>query len=150
MLLAIEKAKDGIREGQTPFGACIVRDPEIISTAHNVVWKNSDVTSHAEINAIRLACKKLNSIDLSGCVIYSTTEPCPMCFSACHWGRISHIIYGTSIEDSRNVGFSELCISNSKMKSMGQAKMEITGNFLREECLELFKIWAREKCNKPY
>ena len=150
MQLAIERAKEGIKKGQTPFGACIVRDFNIISSAHNVVWKNTDATAHAEINAIRKACRKLNSIDLRGCIIYCTTEPCPMCFSACHWARISRIIFGTTIEDSRKFGFNELVISNSKMKSAGQINLEITGSFLRDECLELFKIWAHEKDNKPY
>src|SRR5512136_2942722 len=99
MQLAIEKAKEGIRDGQTPFAACIVKDSEVVSCAHNAVWKRVDATAHAEVNAIRLACKKLNSIDLNDCVMYSTTEPCPMCFSACHWARISKIVYGTSIGD---------------------------------------------------
>lgn len=150
MQLAIVKAKEGIKKGQTPFGACIVKDSEVISSAHNVVWKNTDVTAHAEINAIRKACRKLNSIDLSGCTIYCTTEPCPMCFGACHWARISKIIFGTTIEDSKEFGFNELRISNSKMKSAGYADLEITGSFLRDKCLELFKIWANEKDNRPY
>jgi len=150
MQLAIEKAKEGIRKGQTPFGACVVRDSEIISSAHNVVWKKTDVTAHAEINAIRMACKRLNSVDLKDCVIYCTTEPCPMCFGACHWARISRIVYGTSIGDSKKFGFNELVISNTKMKSVGRTNVEINGGFLRGECLELFKMWSREKDNKPY
>ena len=150
MQVAIEKAKEGIKKGQTPFGACIVRDSDIISSAHNAVWKNTDVTAHAEINAIRDACRKLSSIDLSGCTIFCTTEPCPMCFGACHWARISRIIFGTTIEDSKKFGFNELVISNNRMKLAGQTNLEITGRFLRDECLELFKIWAHEKSNKPY
>lgn len=150
MQFAIEKAKEGIRKGQTPFAACIVRDSEVISCAHNTVWKGNDITAHAEINAIRMACKKLNSIDLSGCIIYSTTEPCPMCFSACHWARISGIVYGTSIGDSKENGFNELVISNSRMKSIGQTNLEVIGSFLRDECLELFKIWSQQKDKKTY
>jgi len=150
MQVAIEKAKEGIKKGQTPFGACIVRDFDVISSAHNAVWKNTDVTAHAEINAIRDACRKLSSIDLSGCTIFCTTEPCPMCFGACHWARISRIIFGTTIEDSKKFGFNELVISNNRMKLAGQTNLEITGRFLRDECLELFKIWAHEKSNKPY
>lgn len=150
MQVAIEKAREGIKKGQTPFGACIVRDSDVIGSAHNAVWKNTDVTAHAEINAIRNACRKLNSIDLSGCTIFCTTEPCPMCFGACHWARISRIIFGTTIEDSKKFGFNELVISNIRMKSAGQTNLEITGRFLRDECLELFKIWIQEKDNKPY
>lgn len=150
MQLAIEKAKEGIREGQTPFAACIVKDSDVISCEHNTVWKGNDITAHAEINAIRMACKKLNSIDLNGCTIYSTTEPCPMCFSAIHWARISRIVYGTNINDSKENGFNELVISNSKMKSVGQADLELIGSFAREECLDLFEIWSRQKDKKPY
>jgi len=150
MKLAIEKAKEGIRKGQTPFGACIVRDSEVISLAHNTVWQDNDATCHAEINAIRMACKKLNSIDLSGCTVYSTTEPCPMCFGACHWARVSKIVYGSSIEDSREFGFNELVVSNSSMKSIGQTNVEVIGGFARNECLRLFKLWDRRKTKRPY
>jgi len=150
MQLALEKAKEGIRKGQTPFGACIVKDSQMISCAHNLVWKNTDITAHAEINAIRMACKKLNSIDLKGSTIYCTTEPCPMCFSACHWAKISRIVYGTSIKDANKIGFNELTISSNKMKSLSHNNVRITGNFLRDECLELFNIWSHKKDKKPY
>ncbi len=150
MRLAIEKAKDGIRQGQTPFAACIIKDSEVVACAHNAVWKRIDATAHAEINPIRLACKKLNSIDLSDCIMYSTTEPCPMCFSACHWARISQIVYGTSIGDSKEYGFNELCISHSRTKSMGQIGLEVIGGFLRDDCLQLFEAWSMRKDKKPY
>ncbi|MDD2703568.1 MAG: nucleoside deaminase, partial [Candidatus Omnitrophica bacterium] len=104
MRLAINKAVQGIRKGQTPFGACIVKGNRVISLAHNSVWRDTDITAHAEINAVRKACKKLKTIDLSGCVIYSTCEPCPMCFAACHWAGISAIIFGARIADARRSG----------------------------------------------
>jgi tRNA(Arg) A34 adenosine deaminase TadA len=150
MRIAISKAKEGIRNGQTPFGACIVKDDKVISCVHNTVWKDTDITAHAEINAIRMACKKLNSIDLTGCTIYTTSEPCPMCFGACHWAKISRIVYGTSIEDVKNIGFNELIISNRKIKSLTQNKIKIVGDFLRDECLELFKMWSCRKDKKTY
>ena len=81
MKLAIEKAWEGIRKGQEPFGACIVRDGKAISVAHNTVRADIDVSAHAEMNAIREACKKIGTIDLSGCEIYATFEPCPMTFA---------------------------------------------------------------------
>ena len=93
MRLAIDKARRGIKNGQTPFGVCISKDAEVISCVHNIVWESMDITAHAEIHAIREACKKLNTVDLSGCVIYSTCEPCPICLSACHWANISTIVY---------------------------------------------------------
>lgn len=81
MRLAIDKAKQGIRELQTPFGVCITNEREVISCTHNIVWESMDITAHAEIHAIREACRKLNTIDLSGCVIYSTVNLAP-CASA--------------------------------------------------------------------
>src|SRR5216684_3132378 len=125
MRVAIEKAKEGIALGQTPFGACIARAGGLLSSAHNVVWQTTDITAHAEIHAIREACRKLSSIDLSGCVIYSTCEPCPMCFSACHWARISKIVYGANIQDAQRSGFHELTIPASRMKDLGGSQMEI-------------------------
>lgn len=150
MKLAINKAHTGIRKGQTPFGACIVKDGKIISRVHNAVWKNNDITAHAEIQAIRKACKKLKTIDLSGCTIYSTCEPCPMCFSACHWAKISTIVYGSRIKDAKKIGFNEMCISNKHMKNLGKSPVKIIGDHLREECLHLFKIWSKQKHKKAY
>ena len=100
MRVAVRMARQGVRKGQSPFGACIVRKGKVVSVAHNEVWKKGDSTAHAEVMAIRAACKKLKTIDLSGCTIYSTCEPCPMCFSACHWSRISRIVYGVRIEEA--------------------------------------------------
>src|SRR5579863_4694465 len=100
MRLAIAKATEGIALGQSPFGACIVLDDDLLSCEHNVVWQTTDSTAHAEIHSIREACRKLGKIDLSGCVSYSTCEPGPMCLSACHWDRISKIVQGRRIQDA--------------------------------------------------
>lgn len=150
MRLAIEKTKEGIAKGQTPFGACIVKNGKVISCVHNIVWKSTDITAHAEIHAIREACKKLKTIDLSECVIYSTCEPCPMCFSACHWANISKVIYGAKISDAKKYGFNELTVSNKEMKEKGKSKIKIIGDFLRDETVELFKLWAKNKDRKTY
>lgn len=150
MLAAIKKAREGIKKGQTPFGACIVKNRNIISCTNNAVWKNTDITAHAEIHAIRSACKKLKTIDLSGCVIYSTTEPCPMCFSACHWAKISKIVYGTRIEDARKAGFHELAVSDKTLKKTGHSPVKLKGGFLRKECLGLLREWRRRKDRKVY
>ncbi|MDD8016577.1 MAG: nucleoside deaminase, partial [Acidobacteriota bacterium] len=88
MRLALREARKNLRTlAGGPFGACIVKDGRVVATARNTVLKN-DSTAHAEVNAIRKACRKLDTFDLSGCEIYSTAEPCPMCFSAIHWARI--------------------------------------------------------------
>jgi len=150
MRLAIQEAKEGVDDGQAPSGACIVKNDEVISCEHNRVWETTDITAHAEIVAIREACKKLNAIDLSGCIIYSTTEPCPMCYSAIHWAKISKIIFGTRIQDAKNFGFSELCISDKQMNELGNDYIRITSDFLREENLELFKYWKNKENNRVY
>ncbi len=150
MNVAIEKAKAGIRLGQAPFGACIVKNNKVVAAAHNYVWKNTDIIAHAEVQAIRQACRKLKSVDLSGCVIYSTCEPCPMCFSACHWARISKIVYGAHIADAKKSGFSELAISNVRMKRLGKCSISLQGDFMKDECLELFYIWKSISGNKAY
>jgi tRNA(Arg) A34 adenosine deaminase TadA len=150
MRLAISKAKQGVEMGQTPFGVCITKDGEVVSCVHNIVWESMDITAHAEIHAIREACKKLNTVDLSGCVVYSTCEPCPMCFSACHWAKISKIVYGTRIEDAKKLGFSELAISNKEMKQFGNSPIELSGDLLREENSALFEFWYKRADKRIY
>lgn len=150
MRLAVEKAKEGILQGQTPFGACVVCDDEVVACAHNAVWRDTDITAHAEVNALRLACQKLNMIDLSGCVIYSTCEPCPMCFSAIHWAKIRTVFYGASISDARDAGFHELEISNEQMKKFGNSPIKINGGILKQECLGLFDLWSGSGSRRVY
>lgn len=150
MRAAIGKAREGIAAGQSPFGACITRESHVISCAHNLVWRDVDITAHAEIVAIRNACHALKTVDLSGCVIYSTCEPCPMCFAACHWAKLSKIVFGSRIADARRAGFSELNIGNEEMKRAGGSPMEIAGDFLREEALVLFDEFLRHPGARTY
>ena len=150
MQQAIEKTEEGIAAGQTPFGACIVKDDALIACAHNTVWDTTDITAHAEVNAIRQACRELGTIDLSGCVIYTTCEPCPMCFSACHWARIRRVVYGASIADAQAAGFNELTIPSEDMKRLGGSATEITGGVLREEAYALFERWLARADRRAY
>jgi tRNA(Arg) A34 adenosine deaminase TadA len=150
MHLALEKARQGTLRGQTPFGACIVRRASVVSLAHNRVWRTTDITAHAEVDAIRLACRKLKTISLADCVIYSTCEPCPMCFSACHWAGIGRIYFGASIRDAKNAGFNELCISSRQMKSSGKSRVQVLGGLLRKENVQLLRTWALGKNKKTY
>ncbi len=150
MRLAIKKAEEGISKGQTPFGACIVKDGKVISCEHNIVWDTNDITAHAEIAAIRQACRKLKAIDLTGAVIYSTCEPCPMCFSACHWAKISMIVYGAKIADAARSGFNELKISNQELKKAGKSTIKIVGGVLKKENTDLFKKWLSMSGNRVY
>ncbi len=150
MQMAIDKAREGVALGQTPFGACIVKDGEVISCEHNVVWETKDITAHGEIHAIRVACQVLNDISLEGCVIYSTCEPCPMCFSACHWARISTIVYGASIDDAQNAGFNEMLLSNIDLKEKSGSPLEIVPHFMREENVALFNEWMSKEDKLTY
>lgn len=150
MQLAIAKAREGMAQGQTPFGACIVRDGRVVACEHNAVWALTDSTAHAEVQAIRVACRTLGTVDLSGCTIYSTCEPCPMCFGAIHWAKISTIVFGTSIADAKAVGFSELTIPNETLKREGGSPVAIVPGFQREECLALFKEFAARPDRRIY
>ncbi len=142
MKLALRSARQGIRRSEGgPFGAAILRGKKRIAVAHNQVLKSNDATCHAEINAIRLASRKLKRFDLSDCIIYSTTEPCPMCFSAIHWARIGRVVYGTSIADVQKRGFNELSIPSGKMKREGGSPVSLKAGFMKKECLALLAAW---------
>ena len=141
MRMAIAKAMEGIKAGQTPFAACIVRDDEVLACEHNLVWQQTDITAHAEVVALRHACDEIKGIDLTGATIYSTTEPCPMCFSACHWARVDRIVYGAEIVDAVKAGFNELTVSNRELKHLGGSLIEIVPGVLRDECADLFHLW---------
>ncbi len=104
---AIELAKDNITKGGGPFGAVIVRNGEIIARSANTVTLDKDPTAHAEVNAIRSACKRLGTFDLSGCEIYSSCEPCPMCLSAIYWARLDKLYYAATRKDAASVGFDD-------------------------------------------
>lgn len=147
--LAFKEARKAIKNGQSPFGAVIIKNGKIIASAYNTVWADNDPTAHAEINAIRKACKKLKTIDLSGCHIYSSTEPCPMCLSAIHWARIDVIVSATTIGDASEYGFNEMLISNQTLKKLGHLGILIVGNFYRGKGLKLFEEW-KIKNGKTY
>lgn len=150
MSFAIKEAEKGINLGHGgPFGAVIVKDGKIVGRGHNHVVANNDPTCHGEIDAIRKSCKKLKNFSLSGCDIYTTGEPCPMCLSACLWANINHIYYGCTIEDNDDIGFRDeifykyLDISKKNMKS------KIT-QIDHAECLELFKKYKNIKNKTMY
>jgi tRNA(Arg) A34 adenosine deaminase TadA len=150
MWRAIDKARSGIAAGQTPFGACIVRAGQAIACEHNVVWATTDITAHAEVQAIRAACRALGTIDLSGSTIYSTCEPCPMCFAAIHWARIGRIVYGAAISDAQAAGFNELAIPSERLKQLGDSHVQIAAGILRDECAALFERWLSDPRRRAY
>ncbi len=146
MRLALEQATAGVAHGQAAFGACIVKGSDLVAAACNVMWESIDITANAEVTAIRLACTSLQTVELSGCVIYSTTEPCPMCFAASHWAKISRIVYGSTIADANAVGLSNLPISNIEMKRLGSSLIELQGSVLREDCVAILQRWHKIHC----
>lgn len=150
MRLAIEAAERGIAAGQTPFGASIVRDGGLVTAAHNVVWATADITAHAEVHAIRLACRELSTIDLSGCDIFCTCEPCPMCFGAIHWARFARVVYAASVADAAAAGFGELDVSNAELKRLGNAPVVLVPGLMAEEGRRLFDTWKRSPAARPY
>ena len=143
MRVAIEKAKEGMKYGQPPIGACIVRQGKVISSAHNKVFMNMDVTAHAEVQAIREACDKLDTINLSDCTLYSTSEPCSMCFMASHWAQIGRIVFGAQANDATILRFEEIQHDSRQNQSFLGSNIELVENVLREEILETLKPISR-------
>jgi guanine deaminase len=142
MRRAIAEALEHLAElAGGPFGACLVQGDEVLAVALNTVLKERDPTCHAEMNAIRLAAAKLQTYDLSGCEIYTTTEPCPMCFAAIHWARLGRVIYGTTIFEVARLGFNEMTIGIQQMQSLGRSPVVIYPDFLLAECRKLLQTW---------
>lgn len=139
MQKAIDEARDGIfHQHGGPFGTVIVKDGKIIGSGHNMVVKNNDSTAHGEISAIRDAESRLKTFDLSGCELYTTGEPCPMCLAACMWANISKIYYGCTIADNEKIGFRD----NLFDKMFGGDRSAFKDYLFetdREACLELFE-----------
>ncbi|KAK9071585.1 hypothetical protein SSX86_008013 [Deinandra increscens subsp. villosa] len=105
---AVEEAYKGVENGDGgPFGAVVVQNDEIVVSCHNMVLNHTDPTAHAEVTAVREACKKLNRIELSDCEIYASCEPCPMCFGAIHLSRIKRLVYGAKAEAAIAIGFDD-------------------------------------------
>ena len=149
MSSALNLARDGLKSGQAPFGAVIVRDREVLSADHNRVRQPRDIAAHAEIQAIRLACHKLETLDLSGCTLYSTCEPCPMCFGAICWSGIRRIVFGASIADAEQTGLKQLRYVPKELVSMGSDAIEIVAGVMRDESKALLSEFARIQRDAP-
>ncbi len=143
MKLAVDEARKGInaRHGG-PFGCVIVRDGEVIGSGHNEVIKQNDPTCHGEMMAIRNACKKLGSHDLSGCELYTTAEPCPMCRGAIMWANISKVYYGCNVADTDGIGFRD--------KVFYESEEDFSEELDRSECLKVFDEYAAIKDKVNY
>lgn len=140
MRMAIAEARSGIAKGHGgPFGAVIVKDGKVISKGHNCVVKNNDPTHHGEIDAIRKAGKKLQSFDLSGCDIYTTGYPCPMCMCAILWANIENVYYGCNTADTEIIGFRD----KEFEESIPFRKADMCRELMRDECLELYRDYSK-------
>ena len=140
MLKAIDLSIKSAETIGGPFGCVIVKDNKIISEGSNKVTSTNDPTAHGEIVAIRDACLKLNTFNLSGCELYSSCEPCPMCLSAIYWSRIEKIFYANSRNDAKNIDFDDSFIYSEINKKIEDRKIKMT-QMLRDEALKAFKIW---------
>lgn len=150
MQLAIDTALDNIKNNEGgPFGAVIVKDGVLIAKSPNTVTTSNDPTAHAEINAIRLACKELNTFDLSGCEIYSSCEPCPMCLSAIYWARISKVYYAADRFDAQKAGFDDSFIYNEISLSEKERSIYME-NAMHKEGQLPFELWQETENKTKY
>lgn len=136
MRRALEAARRAGLAGEPPIGAALVRDGEVLATASNCVISQLDITAHAEIMLIREACRRARTLDLSGCTLYASVEPCPMCLAASHYARIARVVFGASLEDLNALTGGEM------LERPAAAGLQLSGGCLRAESLALLRGWA--------
>ncbi len=147
MARAIQLSIDNVQSGRGgPFGAVVVKGNEVIAEGANQVTSTNDPTAHAEVVAIREACRKLHVFDLEGCEIYSSCEPCPMCLGAIYWARLSRIYFANADEDAAKIGFDDSMIYRELRQPHSQRKIPMI-QMMREEALAAFRAWE-SKPNK--
>ena len=143
MTRAIELSIESVNSGGGPFGSIIVKNDKVIAEGSNKVTLNNDPTAHGEIVAIRKACKSLNNFNLSGCELYSTCEPCPMCLSAIYWAHIDKVYYANTRNDAHNIDFLDPIIYSELQKNSKDRKIPMV-QMMREEGLKAFEIWDKK------
>ena len=149
MQRAIQLSIKNIDNGGGPFGAVIVKEGEIIAEAANSVTIENDPTGHAEVNVIRLAAKKLNNFDLSGCVIYSSCEPCPMCLGAIYWARLDKLYYGNTKVDAALIDFDDQFIYEELDLPHEKRKLK-SEQLLQNEAIKAFEKWKTDASITKY
>jgi guanine deaminase len=150
MRRAIALALENVRSGRGgPFGAIVVKDGRIIATGANRVTSTNDPTAHAEIVAIREACRKLGDFQLTGCDLYTTCEPCPMCLGAIYWARPGRVFYAGVAADAADAGFDDAFIYEEMQKQRAARRIPMT-ELLRDEALKVFAEWKRKVDKVPY
>jgi tRNA(Arg) A34 adenosine deaminase TadA len=146
MRLAIEKCRAGIAQGESPFGCAIAIGDRVIAVSHNIVLSTTDITAHAEITALRQACRVERRIHLPDAIVATTCEPCPMCTAALHWSRVAKVYFGATIDDANSAGFNEMRLAASEMARLSASPLELVAGLLADECRDLFDEW---KMNSP-
>lgn len=150
MRMAIELSEKNVLDSiGGPFGAVVVRDGQVVAKSGNKVTATNDPTAHAEVSAIRLACTALNTFDLSGCTIYTSCEPCPMCLSAIYWSRVDKVYYANTKVDAGNIGFDDKFIYDELEKPMEQRSLRIE-QMLRNEAQQAFQLWEQSPMRVTY
>lgn len=150
MHLAIEKSRQGIGAGQSPFGCAIAWNERVVACAHNTVVASTDITAHAEVNALRQACLATGRLTLEGAIVATTCEPCPMCMSALHWARVAVVYFGATIGDATQAGFNELQISAAEIVRLGASQVTLRPGMLADLCRELFAEWSANPSRRVY
>ena len=143
MLRAIELSLNSVNNGGGPFGCVITKQNKIIAEGSNKVTLLNDPTAHAEIVAIREACMKLNTFNLTGCDLYTSCEPCPMCLSAIYWSHVDSIFYANTRDDAKNINFDDSLIYSEISKKNEDRKIPIK-QMLRKEALKAFELWSKK------
>jgi guanine deaminase len=144
MKQAIALAVENVKTGHGgPFGALVVRDGKVIATGVNLVTSTNDPTAHAEVVAIRAACKALGDFQLHGCVVYTSCEPCPMCLAALYWSRCDAIFYGSSAADAAAAGFDDSFLYEEVKRPLHQRRIPIK-RLLADEAIESFNTWRAQ------
>lgn len=146
---AIELACQSVANNGGPFGAVIVKDDQVIGRGHNQVTLNNDPSAHAEIIAIRDACKTLNNFELNDCTIYASCEPCPMCMSAIYWARIERVVYASSSEDAAQAGFDDSVIAEEICKPYSERSITIEQCDCHQQTLS-FEHWQKKSDKIKY
>ncbi|PWS31460.1 nucleoside deaminase [Pedobacter paludis] len=150
MRMAIALSVQNVNENiGGPFGAVVVKDGKVVAKSANKVTSTNDPTAHAEVSAIRLACTELGTFDLSGCVIYTSCEPCPMCLGAIYWSRIETIYYGNTKADAGKIGFDDKFIYDELDKPMEKRSLPVL-QLLRDEASHAFKLWETSPMRIDY
>ena len=149
MTRAIELSIESVNTGGGPFGSVIVKDEKIIAEGFNKVTSTNDPTAHGEIVAIRKACKNLNNFNLSGCELYSTCEPCPMCLSAIYWAHIDKVYYANTRDDAKKIDFDDSLIYSELLKNVKIRKIPMA-QMMREEALKAFELWDKKTDKVKY